>query len=301
MDSADASAPLVAVVVVNWHKRGATLDCIAALTRLTYPRWYLVLVDNGCIDFSPAELARLVPDGTYLHSPTNLGFAGGANRGLREALKRDAAWVWFLNNDTLPEAGALDALIDVARRPPGAAIVGAKILQRLAPDRLDSVGLEVDLGSGRIWLIGHDQPERGQCDRLTDPVAVTACAMLVSRRAAEQLGGFDETFFTYLEDADLCLRARALGLRVAFAPRARVLHDRPPAHRRRQSAESLYYATRNHLALLQRYSPAPPWRRKLQEVEVIFRYLAFAVRGSERRLAALRAVRQGVREYRRGR
>ena len=290
----------VAIVVVNWRKRGATLDCIGALTRLSSPDWRLVLVDNGCVDFSSGEVERLAPGGLYLHSPANLGFAGGANLGMRAALQRGAAWLWFLNNDTLVDTGALDALLGVARRPPGADIVGAKILQRQAPDRLDSVGLDIDLATGRAWLIGHDELDRGQYDRLTHPLAVTGCAMLVSRRAAEQLNGFDEAYFAYLEDADFCLRARASGLRVACAPRARVLHDRPPARRRRQSADSLYYATRNHLALLQRHSPAPPWRRKLQELEVVCRYLMFAARNGEQRRAALAAVRHGLQDSRRG-
>jgi GT2 family glycosyltransferase len=98
-----------------------------------------VLVDNGCRDFSAEEVERLAPGGCYLASEANLGFAGGANLGMRAALARGAAWVWFLNNDALPEAGALAALLATATAAPAAAIVGAKILQRQAPDRLDSV------------------------------------------------------------------------------------------------------------------------------------------------------------------
>ena len=292
--------PPVHIVIVNWHKRGATLDCIGALGRLAYPRWSLVLVDNGSRDFSQAEIDRLAPGGEYLQSETNLGFAGGANLGMRAARARGAEWVWFLNNDAMPEAAALTAAIDVATGTPGADLVGAKILQRQAPDRLDSIGIEIDLSSGRMRLIGHDEVDRGQYDRLSDPVAVSGCALLASAAALDALGGFDERYFTYLEDVDLCLRAHEAGMRVAFAPRARVLHDRPPARRGRQSTASLYYTTRNHLRLLQRHSPGAPWQRKLQEARVAAWSAAYAlIAGGDSRLAGLRASRRGVADFRR--
>lgn len=291
--------PAAHIVVLNWHRRGATLDCIAALRRMTTAAWSLVLVDNGCQDFNQVEVERLAPGGAYLHSPTNLGFAGGANFGMREALARGAEWVWFLNNDALPEAGALDALLAVARGAPPAAIVGAKVLLRQAPDRLDSVGLDVDLAFGRMRLIGHGEVDHGQYDRLSDPVAVSGCALLASAAVLRDLDGFDERFFSYLEDADLCLRARRLGWRVAFAPRARVLHDRAPARRGRQDPSSLYYSARNHLLLLQRHGAGTPWQRKWQEAAVAARAAAFSLLSGSAPLARLRATRRGIADYRR--
>ena len=292
--------PPVHIVVVNWHKRGATLDCLGALARLTYPRWSLVLVDNGCRDFSQAEVDRLAPGGRYLHSETNLGFAGGANLGMRAALEHGAEWVWFLNNDALPDAGALGALIDVATGTPPADVVGAKILLRQAPDRIDSIGVEIDLSSGRMRLIGHDEVDRGQYDRLSDPVAVSGCALLASAAVLDALSGFDERYFAYLEDVDLCLRARDAGRRIAFAPQARVFHDRAPARRGRQSPASLYYTTRNHLRLLQRHSPGAVWQRKLQEARVAAWSAAYALTaGGASRRANLRAARRGIADFRR--
>ncbi|MGH7786696.1 MAG: glycosyltransferase family 2 protein [Candidatus Binatia bacterium] len=292
----------VAIVVLNWNKRAATLECVQSLHRQAYSQWSLVLVDNGCAEFSAAEVESLAPGGTYLHSPTNLGFAGGSNLGMRAALSRGADWIWFLNNDALPEPDALDVLLATAQRPARPALIGAKILQRARPERLDSAGLDIDLARGRLRLVGHDEIDHGQYDLCTDPVAVPACALLVSRVAAEYLDGFDDIFFAYMEDADLCLRARAAGFSVAFAPAARVLHDRAPATQNRQSLDSLYYSTRNHLLLLQRHSPSAAWERKVQELSVQARCAAYALRaGTGQPRAALSAVRQGIADYRRGR
>jgi GT2 family glycosyltransferase len=296
--AARADAPPVAIVVVNWHHRATTDRCLDALRQLTYPRWSLVLIDNGCTDFSTEEIAQRAPGAAYLRSPTNLGFAGGSNLGMRTALARGAAWVWFLNDDAAPEPDALDELLDAAARPPHPAVLGAKIVQYGRPERLDSLALDVDLARGRVRLLGHDEVDRGQYDHVREPLAVTGCAMLVRRDACERLGGFNEAYFAYLEDVDLCLRARAASLPVAAVPSARVRHDRPAAARGRQSTASLYYACRNHLVLLARHAPQAPWRSRLRAAEVLARYLAFALRGDLAGAAArLASVRRGARDY----
>jgi GT2 family glycosyltransferase len=120
--------------------------------------------------------------------------------------------------------------------------------------------------------------------------------MLVNRAACERLSGFDESFFAYLEDADLCLRARALGFAVAIAPRSRVLHRRPAATEARQSPLSLYYATRNHLALLDRHAQGSMLRRSIRRALAAAYNIAYALRGGGgTRSERLRAVWRGVR------
>ena len=290
--------PRVGIVVVNWRTPDVTRRCLEAVQRLTYRHRDVVLVDNGCADFSADLAGAACPGARYVRTDANLGFTGGSNAGMAAALAAGADWVWFLNSDARPEPAALDELVAVATAPPGADIVGAKILSGERPERLDSAALEVDLGSGRVRLLGHGEIDRGQYDGLSDPVAVTGCAMLVSRRTCEDCSGFEPAYFAYMEDADLCLRARAAGRRVAFAPRARVLHDRAAAGRGRQSPESLYYSTRNHLLLLQRHCPSPPWQRKLQELRVRLLSAAYALRSGTAPLEALRAVRRGIADFR---
>lgn len=289
-------APPVGVVVVNWHGRADTLDCLRALRAQTYPAVSLTLVDNGCADFSPAAAAELFPAARYLRTARNCGFAGGANLGMGDALAHGAAWVWFLNNDAQPEPPALAALVDAARRRPEWAIVGPKILQQADPRRLDSIAVRVDLRWGRLSLLGHDEPDHGQYDDLAAVDAVSGCAMLVRHDVCQSLGGFAEDFFAYVEDVDLCLRAAAAGWRTGVAPQARVLHRRAPATRGRQSPSSLYYAARNHLRLMQRHSPS---RGRALSAIVTARNLAYAARGDGARFKRLRAVWRGVRDYRR--
>ena len=298
LNAARDSAPLVGIVVVNWRNRPATERCFEALRQLTYPRWTLVLVDNGCADFSAGEIAARAPGAAYLGSETNLGFAGGSNLGMRAALARGAEWVWFINNDAAPEPDALTMLLDAAQQPPHPVVLGAKIVQQARPERLDSVALDLDLASGRVRLLGHDEIDRGQYDDVREPLAVTGCALLLRRDACEWLNGFEESFFAYFEDADLCLRARRAGLAVRAVPNARVRHDRAPATHGRQSVSSLYYSCRNHLVLVALHAPQSASFSRLRSAAIVARYAAFALRGDPRGARArLAAVRRGARDY----
>ena len=296
----DASAA-VNVVVLNWHGPANTTRCLRALAAITAPTVTVTVVDNGCTDFSPGAVAALAPGAQYVRTDTNLGFAGGANAGMRRALADGAEYVWFVNNDAAPEPQSLAALLTVATAAPHVGVFGPKILQADGPQRIDSVAIDVNLRTGRVYLTGHDELDRGQYDGLSTVTAVTGCAMLVRRAACERLGGFDESFFAYLEDADLCLRAAAAGYGVAAVPAARILHSRAPATGARQSASSLYYATRNHLRLMERHGQGRGSRRQVRRLTVVVLNLLYALRGEPQlRRARVRAVWRGVTDYRRG-
>jgi GT2 family glycosyltransferase len=129
-------SPRVGIVVVNWRRPEATRACLRALAAMTYRNWFAVVVDNGTADFADAGERAVAPDVAYAHSAVNLGFAGGSNLGMRAALGRGADWVWFLNDDALPEPEALSELLAAAERPPRPALLGAKIVQCAHPERL---------------------------------------------------------------------------------------------------------------------------------------------------------------------
>jgi GT2 family glycosyltransferase len=269
MATHEAEGPRVAAVVVNWRRPAATRTCLDALAAVGAPGCMPIVVENGSADFTDDEIERR--GGGRVVSAANVGFAAGANLGMQAALARGADWVWFVNDDAAPEPGALAILLDAAQRRPFPQLLGPKIVQAHRPDRIDSIAIDLDLADGRVALLGHDEVDRGQYDALAvEPLAVTGCALLVSRAACAQLGGFEEAYYAYFEDIDFCLRARLAGLPLAVVPAARVRHDRLPAHAGRQSAASLYYSVRNHLvvveAALADEAPHAAYRRPLSRV-----------------------------------
>jgi GT2 family glycosyltransferase len=299
--TADRRAPRVAAVVVNWRRPTATRACLAAVAAVGPPGCFPIVVENGSHDFTDAELAQY-RGGQRVASPTNVGFAAGANLGMRAALASGADWVWFLNDDAAPEPGSLAALLAAAAQPPYPQLLGPKIVQAEKPDHIDSLAVTLDLAEGTIQLLGHGEVDRGQYDRLAiEPLAVTGCALLMSRRACLELGGFEESYYAYFEDVDLCLRARRAELPVAVVPAARVRHDRMTTREGRQSPPSLYYSVRNHLVVLGLFCPRALWLTRLRTLRVLGRYLAFAtLRSGVHARAAVYAVRRGVADYQRG-
>jgi GT2 family glycosyltransferase len=202
------SPPPVAVVVVNWNGLEDTQRCLDSLGRLDYPAIGVIVVDNGSTDGSAARLAAIA--GVELvRSDRNLGFAGGANLGIRRGLAAGAAYVWLLNNDTEVEPGTLSALVEEAEVDPRIGIVGGVLPEAW--------------GGGRInqWT-GVVRPVTDPGER---PDYIAGTCMLVRREVFERIGLFDEAFFFYYEDADLCRRARAAGWQLAVAPDARVEHE----------------------------------------------------------------------------
>ncbi len=293
--------PLVAVAVLNWRARETTIACLDAVRALDYSNFSVVLVDNGCEDFRQ-ESFPATPRLLYIHSEENRGYAGGCNLALERAVEAGADFVWFLNNDALPEPDSLGILVEAATAS-RAGIVGPKILrQATTPPRLDSVAVAIDRTSGRFRLLGHNQIDTGQYDLVTRVDAVTGCAMLVRADVAAALGGFDERYYLYLEDLDLCLRTRATGDTVIAVPRARVHHDRPPARRDRQSLDSLYYTCRNHFLLMATHGRGGSLRRVLRTLTILTLSLAYALVGSSRQIPGrLRAAIAGALDYAAGR
>ncbi len=205
------STDTTTAVVVSWNRFEDTRRCLESLQR-SDPTPAVVLVDNGSIDGSVELLAELFPHARVVRSERNRGFAGGANLGIAEALRAGAGLVWLLNNDAEAEPGALRALLVEAERDSRVGIVG---------------GVSRDRG-GRVhtWgggTIGWTGVARLAIRPQTIDYVSGAC-MLIRRQVVEEVGSFDERFFFYYEDADLCRRATASGWRLAVAPEARIVH-----------------------------------------------------------------------------
>lgn len=163
-------------------------------------------------------LRRHRPDIELVETNRNLGFGGGCNVGARDALSRGCDYLWFFNNDAVASPDALRHMVDEAERDPRTAVVGGVVRERADPEVVQS------WGGGRISMsFGIERT-------VTSPVAredldwITGASMLVRGAAWRESGGFDEAFFMYWEDADLCTRLRGSGWALAVAERSVVWH-----------------------------------------------------------------------------
>lgn len=280
--------------MLNWNGWRDTIACLESIRRQDYPCYETVVVDNGSSDESVARIKAWAQGQPIrlIESAVNLGFAGGCNLGVAQALAVGASHVFLLNNDARAAPDCLTHLVDVAARA-DAAIVGARIL---------------DERGGRTLFNGHRWPLRlfvGGRLRRTDPARsfwpssdASGAAMLLrrdllERRVREAGHVLDPGLFLYWEDADLCRWAIARGYRCVVARDATVTHALAKSSGGRENARSLYYTTRNRIAMANRWLSLP-WKAAFHVYYLPSRLAIQALRPNRWRTGAAAAVIAGL-------
>jgi N-acetylglucosaminyl-diphospho-decaprenol L-rhamnosyltransferase len=228
----DESAPHWAAVVVNYesgHFLAACIRSVLADDSAGMPE--IIVVDNGSRDGSVAEIAREFRSVRVLTSPTNVGYAGGANRGVAGA---SAPIVAVLNPDVSVVPGTAAAMIARLTHEPDLAAVGPVVRNpdgsqypsaRTVPSPVDAVGHAL---LGMVRPSNRFTRRYRQLDvdptRPRDVEWLSGAAMWLRRSALQSVGGWDDHYFMYFEDVDLCWRFRRLGWRVAYEPAGVVVH-----------------------------------------------------------------------------
>ena len=226
----------VSVVIVA-YRSGETLGrCLESLERDTSADREVLVIDNGP-QGDEIEQARSRPGVQVLGDGTNLGYAAGSNLG---ASRATGEILFFLNPDTVVEPGTLGAL---ARRLEDESIAIAMPRLRLLdePDLLNSRGATVHL-SGMAWSDGYRAPA-SSLEGVVDIPYANGSVLAIRRALFEELGGFTEEYFIYLEDLELGWRARMRGLRIVLDPAGDVLHD----YEHRRNPTKNYFMERNRL------------------------------------------------------
>lgn len=237
----DAAGPLVSVVIVVYNALPHLPALAAALARQTYPHVEFIVVDNASTDGSVAFIADAMPDAALIRLPTNGGYAAGNNAALPYC---HGEYLALLNPDTEPEPGWLAALVAALERDPSVGLATAKVV--LANDRttINTCGNDVHL-AGFATCRGLGAPATTYTEAV-DVAAVSGAAFLIRRELMDRLGGFDESFFMYVEDTDLSWRALLLGARCRFVPESVVAHR----YTLTLSARKTGYLERNRLQML---------------------------------------------------
>ncbi|HXT22195.1 MAG TPA: glycosyltransferase family 2 protein [Thermoanaerobaculia bacterium] len=216
--------PRVAAIVVNYDGKQVTLDAVASLRRMRYPRFDLVVLDNGSRDGSVEALAAAFPDLRQLRLRENRGSASGYAAGFRWAFANGYDYALLLNNDVEVEPDMLDELVAAAERDPKAGAVGPKCYFHGERRRLWSAGGVLRWREAVTRERGYGELDHGQFDQETAVDYVNGCAILVRREAAEAAGGWDPLYFICVDDADFCTRLAGAGWRCIYAPKAVLYH-----------------------------------------------------------------------------
>lgn len=266
--------PKVFIIVLNWNGHQDTIECIHSIRKINYPRYEIVIVDNGSTDGSEKILRRSFPDIKLIQTGENLGFAEGNNVGIRYALENGADYAVILNNDTTVDANFVTELVNAAESDRSIGIVSSKIYFYDRPDVLWYAGAVLDLKTGKSKHIGYNKKDAGQYDTMRETDRACGCSMMISRRACEAAGLMDAAYFCYGEEADWSLRVREAGYKVVFVPASKVWHKISSATGGAGTGYYLYYSVRNHLHLVKTHLPLKfPGLNLLRDVLIVSRYI----------------------------
>jgi GT2 family glycosyltransferase len=256
----------LSIVIVNWNTRELLRACLASIFRHP-PRssFEVIVVDNASGDRS-AEMARGEFPGVRLkENAANLGFAAASNIGSRMAAGR---FLLFLNPDTEVHAATLSGALSFMEQHPGTGVLGCRTLN---PDgSLQSSAFAFPTcprifahvsGLSRLGKL----PRRREHSRFSHPDYVQGSFFFVSKVIFERSGGFNEAFFLYGEEVDLCQRLRRDGLRIDYDPGLTITHHGGASTR--NSALHLGYFVASCLILFQAHRSEAHVRRLLRTVK----------------------------------
>jgi len=249
------------IIIVSYNSKGDLERAIGSLTQ-SAPRveHEIVVVDNASTDGSPAYVRERWPGVQLIASDVNLGFAKANNLGLRHT---NSELVLFLNPDTIVAPGAVDRLVSALDARRDVAIVGPRIVDGRGRAELSFGAMMTPWTEIRqkILVRGNDRgliPFTSMVDRMTRHTHqvdwVSGACLLIRRADLDEVGGFDERFFMYTEDVDLCASVRRRGRSVLFTAETEVVHLRG------RSAASAAQATadayrRSQIAFYRKHHP----------------------------------------------
>jgi GT2 family glycosyltransferase len=213
--------PNVSIIIPVMNQLPFTRNCLDALYRRTQRRLYeLIIVDNGSTDGTQDYMNLQTHPLRYLRNETNLGFAQACTIGAEAAR---CEWVLFLHNDTLPQQGWLEALIDLAASDSQIGAVGARLLW--PNGMLQESGGIVFSDASTCHIGNRDDPSKDLYNKVYEVDFCSSSCLLVRRNVFLNLKGFDTQYFPhYYECEDLCFTLRSHNYRVMYCPDSLVIH-----------------------------------------------------------------------------
>lgn len=261
--------PAIFTIIVNYNAGNALLDALRSVYASQSVKFEAVVVDNASTDGSLEAAKQKFSRAHFIASPENLGFAGGANLGIRFALEKGADAIFLLNPDAVIEPRTLASLAKTNEHC-GRGVWSPRVLR---PD-------------GSVWFeSGHIDWKRLRAvhaeavgnTNVIDTEFVSGCAMYIDKEVFKTTGILDESFFLYYEDADFCVRAKKHGFPIRVARDISVIHHEMSEENKPRKT---YWLVHSGKKFFEKHMPAhlKPWlyafhaARKLKSAKRLHEY-----------------------------
>ena len=251
--------PRVYIIILNYNNYSDTLECIESVLKLNYANKKIIVIDNDSPNQSWKYIAKWLKEKNYTQiiftkSAKNLGYAGGNNIGIKQALQdRQMKYVWVLNNDTIVDEYALGALVKKANEFPNIGVCGSKLIYEWDRTKIQGYG-----GTYNKWLaaVGTIKDET----QIKNMDYVIGASMLIKREVLENIGLLEEDYFLFFEELDYAQRIKGK-YTLACATDSIVYHKEgasigaKASEPKKASYISDYYTIRNRILITKKYFP----------------------------------------------
>ncbi len=238
--------PLFSIIILNWNGKKNVIRCLHSLGKITYKPVEIIVVDNNSTDGSPEFVRRKFPDIRLIVNRKNIGYSGGNNVGIRASKGK---YLFILNNDTEVKKNFLQSLVKKCEDDISIGCIQPKLVYATNHNLLNAVG-SFFTSTGFLYHYGYRKSSsRAQYNRPMQIYSAKGAAMLLRKSAIAKVGLFDEDFFIYFEETDLCHRLWVGGYTVMYEPMSVVYHwEAVDTHKQMQEFTITYLSFRNRIS-----------------------------------------------------
>jgi len=227
----------LSIIIVSFNTKDFLRKCLFSISQQLFDLSKVIIVDNRSVDGTPVMIRKDFPSARLIVSKNNAGFAAACNQGAKIAR---GEILFFLNPDTLIKENIFSKLFESFKQNSKVGVVAPKVI---LPD-----------GSPQPWAYGKEEglwqliknKFYQSPNQLTGLDWVSGAALAIRRNIFEKIGGFDENFFMYFEDRDLCQRVKQLGYKIIVLSQAKVIHFGGRSSSSNRTQKEMYYQSQNY-------------------------------------------------------
>lgn len=242
-------------IILTLNNYFDTCDCIKSLMESQFPLTSIVVVDNHSTDGSIQKLQKvfyLEDKVCIILNKNNLGFAKGANIGIRFSLKQGADYIFLINNDAIIDPLCIELLINELKKNTSNGMAGPRIFYHEEPNKIWHGGGYFNRLKTGIVIPEKNKINNELDDKIKKVSFLTGCCMLIKREVFKKVGFFNESYFMYEEDVDFCFRTIKKGFNILYIPKAHVWHKISSTLKDRASPFVFYNMSRSRLIFLRK-------------------------------------------------
>ena len=212
--------PTVSVIVLNWNGKYFLKNCLDSLEELTYPSVEIIVVDNNSTDGSAEFIKKNYPKFILVENKKNYGFAKGNNIGFYAS---HGKYILFLNNDTVVKPNFLEPLVKDCEKDTKIGCIQPQIRLMDNKSMLDQMGSYISF-VGFMYHYGYKKIYSEKYSKKREIFSAKGACIMFPRKVLDKIGLFDEDFFIFFEETDLCFRVWLSGHKVLYEPKSLIYH-----------------------------------------------------------------------------